>query len=437
MVISAVERSIWLHEISAQLQQYEKDHKPAQIALILVALDNLKQLGALYGQSCVDTLLHEVTRRLNEAANHDAQLIHWMSDEFVMKCDVVDEAQLQSCIDAIHAILKLPFDYQQQSIVIATSLGWSILPVDSQDPEQAIQQASVAQLLAKAHRNPDGCRYQADAACVRLYHEMILDHDLKFALCDQQFELLYQPKYNHAQHIVGAEALIRWHHPRLGLLSAQQFIEHAEQSGAIVKIGDWVLNQVMQHLVELKQLHPCSLPIAINLSALQFEQIGFLERFKFLLDYYHLPADLMTLEITEYRALQPGGLGIEVVKAIQALGVQISLDDFGLEHSNFSYFTLLDIDEIKIDKLFTDKIESDKTKQIIVKTILDFAAQLNIQTVVEGIETAEQVKIAIELGASQLQGFYYGQPLTLNELQHVLSAQSATPLPPLKSVINL
>ena len=451
MVMSAAERRIWLHEVSAHLQDNIKNNVPKQIALILIAVE-VKQLAAIYGQFCVDALIGEVIERLNHVAKHtsnhmlshishhpinDAQLIHWTCDEFVMKCDVVDDAQLQLYIDSINAILKRSFDYQQQSILLAPNLGWSMLPTDSCNPEEAIRQATVAKLLAKAHGNPDGYHYQSNVAFMQLYHEMIVDHDLKFAVRDHQFELLYQPKFNQTQHIVGVEALLRWHHPRLGLLSPQPFIERAEQSGAIVMIGDWVLKQVMQQMADLKQLHHYDLPVAINLSALQFEQIGFLERFTCLLQHYDIPPHLLTLEITEYSTFTPAGLGFNVVKAIQDLGVKIALDDFGVGHCNFFYFTMLNVDEIKIDRLFINNIEHDKTKQLIVKTLLDFAQRMNIETVVEGIETAEQAKIAFDLGASQLQGFYYGQPMTLTELQLSLLAHSPAPQMQFKPLAEL
>lgn len=314
------------------------------------------------------------------------------------------------------AILHEPLEFAGQSIYLTATITWVNCPQQATTVDDAIRAVLVAQELATHTGGNVALRYEASPLMQRTESQLKLSLELQTAIIRQQFRLLYQPKIDRMHRICGVEALIRWQHPQLGWLSPQMLVEYAERSGAILDIGYWVLEHACQQIAIWREQGHQFYPVAVNLSAVQFEHPPFLQRFDELMARYHISPHELTIEITETATFHAFETSEAVLQQLSARGIRLALDDFGNGYSSLYYVSRLKIDEIKIDRLLICDLLQQTRHQMIVQSLINFARRIGITLVAEGVETAEQAEWLFQRGCDQIQGFWFSRPLCADEI---------------------
>jgi len=243
-----------------------------------------------------------------------------------------------------------------------------------------------------------------------------LDSDLRRALKNNEFELYYQPQIEtHEEKIIGAEALIRWNHPQKGLVSPLDFIPIAEENGMIIKIGEWVFKQACHHIKKCLLHRERVVPVAINLSAVQFNNEGLIEMIETTLEKEKIPSKYIELEITESAIMKNADQAIEIINELTKRDIRISIDDFGTGYSSLAYLKKFTVDKLKIDREFIKDLPHDKEDVALTSTMIMMAKNLGLDVLAEGVETKDQVNFLIQQGCNIVQGYYYSKPLPEHE----------------------
>jgi len=397
-------------------------------AVLFLDLDRFKRVNDSLGIGEGDRLLESVGRRLREAArgwdlaNGDlgagpSMVARLGGDEFTVMMprlrDSADAARLaRRIIDAV----RRPFEVSGHQVFLGVSAGVAVFPRDGGDPETLLRHADLA--MAKAKRaGGNACEFFESAMNQSAFERLVLENELREAVREDQLVIFYQPKVTMADGaIAGAEALVRWQHPTAGLLSPGAFIQAAEECGLIGEIGDWVLRRACKEAKGLLD-RGLSVPMAVNVSAMQFEDEGFAQTVLDALQDSGLPPEMLELELTESTAMRDPERVIKQIEPLREIGVTFAIDDFGTGHSSLSYLTRMPFDVFKIDQSFVRDMIKDEHARIVVETILAMARALKLKTVAEGVETTEQYKALAALGATLAQGFLFARPMPLAELE--------------------
>jgi len=395
------------------------------VGVIVLDLDGFKTVNDSLGHSVGDELLFAVGERLDSAVRPGDTVARLGGDEFAILLE--DEPtidQLAEHADRIVSCLAVPFELAGKNLVVTASAGVTLNRAGD-GPEELIRNADMAMYLAKR----DG------KACVRRYepalHHAALDRleleaDLRRALDRGELVVHYQPTVQVASGAIrGFEALVRWQHPRRGMLGPMEFIPLAEETGLIIDIGRWVLSQACRQAFEWQQAYAPTLTIAVNVSARQLRDRSLVADVRDALRASGLTAESLTLEITESILMDNSDAAIGRLHELKALGVRLAIDDFGTGYSSLNYLRALPVDIVKIDKVFIDGVESDREARGLIEAILSMAATLDLQAVAEGVESLDQAIRLEQLGSPLVQGFYYAQPLSADAAESLMSAGGA------------
>jgi diguanylate cyclase (GGDEF)-like protein len=395
------------------------------IALLCLDLDHFKDVNDTLGHAVGDLLLKEVTERLKSCLREGDNIARLGGDEFVVFQGSFQSREqaaslAQRLVDAIGETFKI----DGQSIQIGVSIGVAMAPDDGDAADVLLRHADTALYRAKLSGRSTHCFFEPSMD-VNIQEQRKLEADLRQALLTKQFEIYYQPQVDTAtEQLIGFEALLRWHHPERGLVSPEEFIPLAEETGLIVSIGEWVLRQACKDAVNW----PAPISIAVNLSPLQFKSQTLAQTVVSALTESGLSAPRLELEITESVLLTNSEAALATLHHIRSLGVRIAMDDFGTGYSSLSYLRLFPFDKIKIDQSFIRELGHSKDCAAIVKAVVDLGASLGITTTAEGVETTEQLHRVREQGCTEIQGYLFGKPQPLsnvNELLQRLSADAA------------
>lgn len=397
---------------------------PGPVVIMVLDLDGLKTINDLYGHYEGDRLIVAAARRLESslattareigATSTDAAMIARVGgDEFVLLLEGWRWARgARRLARTIHATLGEPTGDvagpARQGL--SASIGYAIRQASDSDNEQMLRDADIAMYEAKAKGRGSTVRFTARlGATFRTRREV--EHELRHAIEAGQFKLHYQPIVGPDDVICGYEALLRWHHPDKGMIGPDNFIPVAEQSGLILFIGDWVLEEACRAIARLTARGApwASRFISVNVAASQFLQSSFSDRIRQLIMKHGIAASCLRLEITESAAILDLDRTAQVLRAVREWGVQTSLDDFGTGYSSLSYLRRLPFDSIKIDKSFIHAMTDDKSRQI-VSTILELARTMQLSVVAEGIEGTDQRNMLKSMGCDYQQGFLHGRP---------------------------
>jgi EAL domain-containing protein (putative c-di-GMP-specific phosphodiesterase class I) len=316
--------------------------------------------------------------------------------------------------------LKIPFIVGERELFVTTSIGITVYPNDGADPETLVRNADSAMYRAK-DAGRDNYQLYAPAMNARALERLALENLLRKALSQKELILHYQPVVEvSSKNIVGVEALIRWNHPEMGLLSPAHFISTAETSGLIVPIGNWVLRTAC-HQVKMwqKRIDP-DLTVAVNLSARQFQQANIVEEIARTLEETDLDAESLELEITESNAMQNAENTIYTLRELKALGVRIAMDDFGTGYSSLNYLKRFPIDILKLDQSFVREVNHDATDAAIVSAVISMAHSLDLKVIAEGVETEEQLAFLTKQRCDRIQGYLFSAPLAPDQLEAYL-----------------
>ncbi|MDF1831105.1 MAG: EAL domain-containing protein [Porticoccaceae bacterium] len=403
-----------LHQYSAAA----KRNKTSGVVFYL-DLDRFKLLNDSLGHASGDILLVEVARRLMEVFRTDDTVARIGGDEFVVVVPVIAGGmhmvvhKARVIADKLRATLAADYIINGLNYHLSSSIGLAVFPEDGDTAEQIIKNADVALFEAKKNGRNAVAFYSAEQQ-QDADRRVIIEQDLRQAIKYKQFELYYQPKINGEGLCVGVEALIRWQHPKRGLVFPIDFIGIAEEAGLIVDIGRWVVEAACLQLKAWKN-QICQIEgfrISVNISPVQFRRKDFVSNIQDVLKRSAVSPDNLMLEITEDMLIEDVDEAVERINQLKKLGVKISIDDFGTGYSSLYYLKHLPLDEIKIDRVYVQNIINDKDDAAIVKTIMDIARHFALDPVAEGVENNKQAVFLQKIGCKVFQGFFYSKPMT-------------------------
>lgn len=417
-------RSVLVEELD---RHFARAGRGEASALLCIDLDRFKPVNDSLGHAAGDQVLRTAADRLRRLVRPGDAVVRLGGDEFAVLQSGGPQPEASAALARrIVAALAEPIDLDGQAVHIGASVGVAIAPQDGVTPERLLQNADLALYLAK-DEGRGTWRYFEPQMDARAQERRRLEADLRRALEEQQFSLVYQPQMDlgrdGAAGVSGVEALLRWQHPERGLLPPGEFIPLAEETGLIVPIGRWVLAQACQDAVAW----PEGIRLAVNVSAVQFRRASLLDDVMQALAASGLPPERLELELTETAMLQETDRVLATLKALRARGVRVAMDDFGTGFSSLSHLRSFPFDRIKIDRSFVRDAASDAETLAIIRAVAGLGRSLQMATTLEGVETAEQLTIATREGCTDVQGFLFSQPVPAAEMPDLLQRLQATP----------
>jgi diguanylate cyclase (GGDEF)-like protein/PAS domain S-box-containing protein len=415
-VLTNLPNRLYLRErMSAEVMSARRDR---QLAVLCLDLDEFKAVNDTQGHPAGDALLLQVADRLRSLVGDDGFLARLGGDEFAALLPVTNEAAALIQGQTIAAALAQPFTVNGCLTVVGASIGIALAPTHGADADVLLKRADIALYQAKAE-GKGVARLFEPAMAEQLVERRALEADMRQAIGRGEFELFYQPLIDIEEDAVsGVEALLRWRHPRLGLLAPDRFIALAEETGLIVPIGEWVLRQACAEAARWAE----PLKVAVNLSPVQFRSDTLVASVVSALANAGLPPMRLELEITENVLLQDSEANMAILRRLRELGVRIALDDFGTGYSSLSYLRRFPFDKVKIDKCFVGGEGGGVDGAAIIGAVTGLCRNLGIATTVEGIENEDQLERVRAEGCDEAQGYLFSRPQPLDELKRLFPA---------------
>ncbi len=417
-------RQLFYDRLDLELKRTTRKEN-TKLALLFIDLDHFKQVNDTLGHHIGDELLKIVAQRLLSCVREKDTVARIGGDEFtVILADITSSKVSTDIAEKIINEVSIPIKLHGHEYFLGASIGISLYPEDSEEKEILIRNADAAMYHAKesGRRN---YQFFSEEINLRNQKRRELDEDLRKAIRNEEFELYYQPQLETAaEKIIGAEVLLRWNHPKKGLISPLDFIPVAEENGMIIEIGEWVFKQACKHLRKRLAVGKQPVPIAINLSAVQFSNKGLIDMVESTLKQEKLPSQLIELEITESAIMENADKAIEITDELTKLGIRIAIDDFGTGYSSLAYLKKFTVDKLKIDREFIKHLPHDKEDVALTSTMIMLAKNLELDVLAEGVETKEQVDFLFQKGCSIVQGYYYSKPLPEDEFISYVASMS-------------
>ncbi|WP_296695505.1 EAL domain-containing protein [Rhodoferax sp.] len=382
------------------------------VGVMLLDLDHFKLINDASGHGAGDEMLKQVAQRLSACMRETDTVARLGGDEFVIVLtDLPETGDVDLIAEKVLKALARPFDISGHDVFVTASIGISLYPRDGDHGEILLRYADIAMYRVKEHGR-NSVRQFIPEMGVTAISRMNMEGAMRRGLERGEFKLHYQPKIDLAsERIVGAEALVRWQHPQIGLIHPIEFIPLAEESGLILPLGEWVLAEACRQQVAWKAQGLGVLRMSINMSSRQFRQEDLAERVASVFEQTGADPTYVTLELTESMVMQDVSSTLLALRALKSLGLTISLDDFGTGYSSLSYLRRFPIDELKIDKSFINDIHDNADDAAIAGAIVAMAISLGLSVVAEGVERKEQVDLLLAMGCAQVQGYYFGRPV--------------------------
>ncbi len=391
-------------------------------AILMVDLERLSTISDSLGLDVADELLQHISQRFRLTLRSADVLAKVGADQFVVALLNLEQREHAGIVaKKLLSAMDEAFQLAGQLVHVGVNVGIAVFPDDAQDVATLLRCADVAVNRMKAEE-ASGYLFYSPEMNQRAKEKWQLEGELRHALVAQQLVLYYQPKVSlHTGEIVGAEALIRWRHPVNGMVSPAKFIPVAEETGLILDIGSWVLDEACRQLRAWQDAGLHMPPIAVNLSARQFDRL-LPQRLQAVLDRYQLSPQLLQLEITESLLVRGAEGVISIMNELVAMGLALSMDDFGTGYSSLSYLKKFPITTLKIDRAFVIGVPADENDCAIARAIVTLAKQLRQELVAEGVETPEQMAFLRGLGCDQLQGYLFSPPVTVPEFERMVQS---------------
>src|SRR6185369_15586952 len=387
------------------------------IALLSIDLDHFKAVNDTHGHPIGDRLLRKVAERVQRCVSAEDMVARVGADEFaILQVAVGRPAHITALATKLIAAVCAPYDIDGLQIIIGASIGIAVAPTDSDVPDILLKQADLA--LTRAKTDGGGVyRFFEATMDARIHARQALELDLRKAVPNNEFRLLYQPIFDvKTRQLVGCEALVRWHHPERGTISPVEFIPLAEETGLIVPLGEWVLRLAC---AEASQW-PKHMSVAVNLSPVQFKSGNLVQVVNSALNSAGLAPNRLELEITELALLQDSQAVVAILQQLRARGIRIAMDDFGTGYSSLSYLRQFPFDKIKIDQSFIRDLSAEDESVAIIRAVVGLSSSLRIVTTAEGVETQEQFDRLAAEGCNQVQGFLFSAPRPPREIERMI-----------------
>jgi PAS domain S-box-containing protein len=414
------------------------------LAVLVLDLDHFQRINENLGHAAGDQLLKLAGSRLTHcirgidgavrAAARGREVVGDLvarlnGDEFIIiLAEITNAKEAAGVARRVRDALVKACMLGDTEITISASVGISAYPEDSDDADTLIKQAEAAMHHAKTHGR-DAYEFFTSSINERAVKQFTLENQLRKALVQNQFEMYYQPKVALVgQRVTGAEALVRWRHPELGIVSPAEFIPVAEDSGLIVPLGEWILREVCRQTVEWQARGLPPLAISVNLSAAQFRQKGIAETITHIVTESRADPALLDLELTESMLMEDLDSTISVMTALKQVGLTLSIDDFGIGYSSLSYLKKFPANTLKIDQSFVRDIATDTDDVAIITAIIALAHSLHLKVVAEGVENADQLRFLRDQGCEEVQGYFFSRPLTAGQFADWVIETRARPL---------
>ena len=393
-----------------------------QLALLFIDLDKFKNVNDTYGHSVGDLLLVDVAKRIKGAIRESDIAARNGGDEFVVVVNDIERSEFVGYIaKKILNAISIPYHIDGHVLEITPSIGISIFPHDGLDEEMLLNNADVAMYHAKELGRNNFQLFSQEMLSKR-QERLSLEHALITALQNEQLELFYQPQVSAGSYYITAvEALARWSHPELGMVSPELFIKVAEETGQIYQLGTWVLDEACRQLSCWKESGLDPIRMSVNLSAMQLQSEGLVELVRSTMKKYNISHGELELEVTESSAMEDPELAVSRLSALRELGVSLAIDDFGTGYSSLAYIKRLPIQVLKLDKTFVRDIGIDDNDTEISAATLALAHNLNLKVVAEGVETELQRDFLLSHGCDYLQGYFFSRPLSAVKITELLT----------------
>ena len=429
-------RRMFTDRLQRALERVDRDGKTS--AVVHIGLDRFRQVNEALGQRLGDVLLTMVASRLDQCVRGwdiisvpevSDVMVSGLSriggDEFSVLLTMIDKVDdVARAARRIQHSLADPFRLRDEDLYITASVGVAVFPNDGTDIETLQGNAAVALSHAK-QLGRNNCQFFAEELNKRSASRLVLESRLHKAIDNNELMLHYQPKVDlETGAIAGAEALVRWERPGQGLVSPGEFIPLAEETGLIVPIGDWVLDEACQALARWRERGIDNLRVSVNVSSRQFWNGDLLDKVSDALSRYGLPGSSLSLEITETVLMKNPEVCASVLVSLKYLGVTVSIDDFGTGYSSLSYLRRFPLDELKVDRAFIKDLPGDKDGLAIVSAVVAMAHALSLKVVAEGVETEEQLEFLKTRQCNQYQGFFFSRPLPENDFLTLVDERS-------------
>jgi len=398
------------------------------LAVMFIDMDRFKLVNDTHGHAEGDELIRSVAQRLRGCIRAGDTLARQGGDEFTaLITDLHDVDDATIIAEKIIDDFKIPYKVVGNEFRTTASIGIAIYPRDGETADALIRNADIS--MYKAKGKGKNCYQVYTPAISATYQDrLVLEHELRQALQNDEFELYFQPQINvESRRIVGVEALLRWRHPVRGLLNPGGFIELAEETGLIASITDWVLNEACTHMAAWRDMGFLDLRLAVNFSPSEFERNDVVERICSRIEYYGIPGDNFEIEITENLLLSETVGVVEKMRSLRNKGVRIAIDDFGTRYSSLNYLRSFPISAIKIDQSFVRDLSERQGTSPIINAIVGIAQGFGLQLMAEGIESVNQMNILRDLGCEEMQGYLFSRPVTGSEVKALLTGMSWCP----------
>ena len=391
------------------------------LGVLLLDLNRFKLINDTLGYTYGDQLLQNVATRLKSCTREVDSVFRLGDDEFaILLEDILHPQDAARVAKRILSTCSQPYHIADKELFVTISIGVSLFPGDGEQFELLLKNAEAAMQRAK-ELGISNYQHYKPSMNTQAFEQLTLEYNLQKALNENQFVVCYQPIINLAdKEIVGAEALIRWRHPDLGMVPPAQFIPLAEETGLIIPIGEWVLDTSCKQMRLWQKRGKKPFIISVNLSARQFQQQDLITMVHRVLQGVRFNPANLKLEITESIGMKNPEQTILILKELKSMGITIAIDDFGTGYSSLSYLKRFPIDTIKIDRSFVMEMQTETSDTAIVDAIIAMAHSLDLNVIAEGVETFEQAEYLSQKGCEQVQGFYFSKPLFDNDFERIL-----------------
>lgn len=394
----------------------------ARVSVVYVDVDNFKQVNDTFGHGAGDELLRIFALRLKDFARTSDHVVRLGGDEFIMVCanQASDDKDFISRLHDLRKAIALPMLINGREISTTCSIGVATYPDDGDTPEAILASADAAMYRSKEMGRDTLCVYDGPGS-IRVSVEPSREAELKRAIDEEQLFLEYQPRVDMGSgRILGLEALVRWRHPKAGIIAPLQFIPLAEETGLILPLGDWVMRTACLQAREWQLVGLPPIIMAVNVSARQFCDPKFINHVEAALAYSGLAPEFLELELTEHTLMRDVPAALAAMNSVKALGVRLSIDDFGTGYANLDVLRNFPMDQMKIDRSFITSLPDDPATKVIAGAMISLARDLNLSVVAEGVETGAQMDYLRMQGCVEAQGYLFCAPMGAPEIVRLL-----------------